>query len=344
MKNGIYTLANDVVYDQLVALLNSIEVNAGREIPVCVIPYDNRLEKVRAEIATRNNVTLFENNSSINRWEDFSTQAWKSHHRAQKAWQTKGLPPVYRLAMHRKLCAFDGDFEKFIYFDADTLLIGSVDNVYQQLNTYDWVANDFQYKSDLKYIFDGPPELLEQVFGQEKLKSGIFCAGWFAGNKGVFNEARLENILNQLKAGEADVMALGGPDQSLFNYMVLRSDISYYNFCYDNLENTPGNHWSSNFTEVENVLYDQGRRLTYLHYMSVPSSKFTSLCQGEDVDIPYKEIFLHYRYLKSPESRPKVFTQPSSFAKLQKSTSDFVSQKASNIMHKYRQLQNLKNL
>jgi hypothetical protein len=343
MINGIYTLANDIVYDQLVALLNSIEINAGREIPVCVIPYDNRLEKVRAEIATRNNVTLFEDNNAIARWENFSTQAWKSHYRAQKLWQIKGLSPVYRLAMHRKLCAFDGGFEKFIYFDADTLLMGSVDNVFQKLDTHDWVANDFQYKSDIKYIFDASSELLEQVFGQEKLKSGIFCAGWFAGNQGVFDDAKLKDILDKLKAGEADVMALGGPDQSLFNYMVLRSDISYYNFCYDDLENTPGNHWSSNFEVIDNILYDKERRLTYLHYMSVPSSKFTSLCRGEDVDIPYKDIFLYYRYFKSPDSRPTVFNQPSPLAKIQKSTSAFFNQKASNIMYKYRQLQNLNN-
>ncbi|MCX7596530.1 MAG: methionine synthase, partial [Fischerella sp.] len=30
---GIYTLANDPVYDQLVALLNSIERNVSAEIP-----------------------------------------------------------------------------------------------------------------------------------------------------------------------------------------------------------------------------------------------------------------------------------------------------------------------
>ena len=37
MKQGIYTLANDVVLQQTIALLNSIEVN-GNNIPVCIIP------------------------------------------------------------------------------------------------------------------------------------------------------------------------------------------------------------------------------------------------------------------------------------------------------------------
>jgi hypothetical protein len=53
MTNGIYILANDVVFDHLVALLNSLEVNGAKNIPVCIIPYDNRLKKVQVEIATR---------------------------------------------------------------------------------------------------------------------------------------------------------------------------------------------------------------------------------------------------------------------------------------------------
>jgi hypothetical protein len=33
--NGIYTLANDKAFDQLVALLNSIEANYSEDAPVC---------------------------------------------------------------------------------------------------------------------------------------------------------------------------------------------------------------------------------------------------------------------------------------------------------------------
>lgn len=331
MTNGIYTLANDVVYDQMVALLNSIEANGGEEIPVCVIPYDHRLEKVKAEIATRKNVTLFEDNRVIERWENFSTQAWKYHDRAQKVWKERGLPPVYRLAMHRKLCGLDGPFDQFIYFDADTLLMGSLTTIYDKLENYDWVTYDFQYKSDLKYIFDQPLEQLLKIFNSEQLKSQIFCAGWFASKRAVFSDEQLDQLLAYLKAGEADTMALFGPDQSLFNYMVLRSGISYYNFAYHDVNNATGSHWSSQFQEVDHVLYDQGKRLTYIHYMSVPSSKFTELCQGHHVDIPYKELFLHYRYLNCPEQRPQTFVRPNKITQIQKNLDQFFQQKVKNI-------------
>ena len=248
MNKGIYTLANDVVYDHLVALLNSLEVNGAKDIPVYVIPYDNRLEKVKAEIASRNNVSLFDNIDSINFWEDFATQAWTSHQKAQKIWRAKGWQPVHCLGMHRKFCCFDGPFEKFIYFDADTLLMGDIDYIYQKLDECDWVANDFQYKSDISYVFDSSSEVLfdflyavefdertakalraqrkesNQVMRviemggswDEKLKSKIFCAGFFASKKGVLNLENLGNLLPKLKAGEAEVMSVRGTDQPLF--------------------------------------------------------------------------------------------------------------------------------
>ncbi|HAN74692.1 MAG TPA: sugar transferase [Planktothrix sp. UBA8407] len=338
MTNGIYTLANDVVYDQLVALLNSIEANAGEDIPVCVIPYDDRLEKVKAEISTRKNVMLFEDKSVIERWENFSTQAWKYHKRAQKVWKQRGLPPVYRLAMHRKLCGIDGPFDKFIYFDADTLLMGSLTLIYDKLNDYDWVTYDFQYKSDLKYIFDQPLEQLVKVFPGEELKSNIFCAGWFASKKGVFLDVQLEQLLEDLKSGEADVMALFGPDQSLFNYMVLRSKIPYYNFAYHHVEHATGNHWSSQFEDIDHVLYDHGKRLTYLHYMSIPSSKFTELCQGYDVDIAYKNLFLYYRYLNFPEQRPQKFIRPSWMSETSTKIKQFIQQKFKNMKVKIQKI------
>ena len=338
MTHGIYILANDVVYDQMVALLNSIEVNAGCEIPVCIIPYDDRLDKVKAEIAGRKQVSLFEDQSAIDLWEEFSTKAWRAHRRAQKVWRERGLPEIYRLAMHRKLCGLNGPFDKFIYFDADTLLMGPLDAVYEKLNDYDWVTNDFQYRSDIKYIFDRPWEQLVQVFDPEQLKSQIFCAGWFASKKGIFPAEQRERLLNHLESGEADVMALFGPDQSLFNYMVMRGQISYYNFAYHDVKNAVGNHWLSQFDNIDQVLYDKGRRLTYIHYMSVPSEKFTRLCAGEDVEIPYRDVFLHYRYLKSPQERPRKFIRPSFWKRMQQKITTKLSQKSKNLKHRIRKL------
>jgi len=335
MTNGIYILANDVVFDHLVALLNSLEVNGAKDIPVCIIPYDDRLQKVRLEIATRPNVTLFDNTDSIIFWEDFATQVWQTHAKAQKVWKSKGWKPVQCLEMHRKFCCFDGNFDKFIYFDADTLLMGNLDYIYQKLDDFDWVANDFQYKSDLNYIFDLSSPKLPQILNINELQSHTFCAGWFASKGGVFNRNNCSQYLEYLTSGEAEIMSLRGADQSLLNYLVARSQISFYNFAYAQPEQVTGNHWSSQFESINNILYDKGRRLTYLHYMSISAAKINQLCAGEDVDVPYRDVFLYYRYLKLPEMRPKL-SCPNLLVRVGRSLKIWGIQKVNNVKFKLR--------
>ena len=333
MADGIYILANDVVLDHLVALLNSLEVNGAKDIPVCIIPYDDRMEKVRVEIAIRHNVTLFENTDSIDFWEDFATQAWTSHRKAQKVWQAKGWQQVHCLGMHRKFCCFDGHFDKFVYFDCDTLLMGSLDYIYQKLDEFDWVANDFQYKSDLNYVFDLSSPKLAEIFNLGKLHSHIFCAGWFAAKKGILNRNNSNQLLEKLISGEAEILSLRGTDQPLFNYLVARSGISFYNFAYHQPAGVTGNHWSSQFDVIDYVLYDKGRRLTYLHYMSLSAAQINQLCAGEDVEIPYRNVFLHYRYLKSPEKCPKL-KSPSWLVRGYRNAKTFVRQKIINFRYR----------
>jgi hypothetical protein len=337
MTYGIYILANDVVYDQLVALLNSIEANISVEMPVCVIPYNDRLDRTRAEIAQRPHVTLFEDTDAIAYWENFAIRAWKAHPKAYAVWEARGLSEAARLSRHRRLCAFDGPFDRFIYFDADTLAMGPVDEVFQKLDQYDWVTNDFQYKSDLHYVLDAPQEKLLQVFSADILKSHVFCSGWFASRKDVFNRERIADLLSKLEAGEAELLSLRCIDQPLLNYMVMRSGIAYYNYAYDG--KATGNHWSSTFDIEDQVLYDRGRRLTYIHFMSLSSSQFAKLSTGEDVGLPYQDLFLHYRYLKNPQQRPQTLVREPWVSRTQKALTSLLEQKISNAKRK---LQNLK--
>ena len=61
LKRGIYTLANDNLYDQLIALINSIRTNYDKNIPICIIPYDDRVDKIKS--LKIDNVFLFDNQS-----------------------------------------------------------------------------------------------------------------------------------------------------------------------------------------------------------------------------------------------------------------------------------------
>ncbi|MCL1466745.1 Npun_R2821/Npun_R2822 family protein [Argonema galeatum] len=313
MTDGIYTLANDRVYNQLVAILNSIEVNVGKQMPVCVIAYDDNLEKVRAEVAKRENVSLLEDPELFASWEDLSARVWKAHPTAFNIWQEKGIEGVYRIGMNRRYYAFDKEapFEKFAYFDADVLVLNSLEQIFKALDKNDFVVYDFQYK-DPSHIYNIKSSKLLEVFPQSRLESEIFCAGFYAGRRGIFTPEKLDVVVSSLEAGEAEILYMSAPNQSVLNYMIMRSHIPVYNLALELPKSqSTGCAVSSNHFELrDNVLYDRGNQLTYLHYIGVSSKLFNRICDGENLDCPYRDIFLHYRYLHEPENKPKFTGKP----------------------------------
>lgn len=313
---GIYTLANDVVYDQLIALLNSIETNVGRDFPVCVIPYDHRMTRVAEEIQRRSaNVTLLDDNDALTRWEQFAAKIWEYHPTAYDVWNLRGVSGVNRMGMHRRFCAFDGPFDRYIYLDADTLVLGDIKPIFEPLDQVDWVVYDFQYK-DPTHVFNVHSPQLSQVFSEEQLDK-IFCAGMYAANRGVFSQAQLDWLLEQLKT-EADVLYINGPDQAIVNYMVLKLGLSIRNLSkWLPADQVTGCCATSSHFEVQNdYLVDRGKRLTYLHYIGIGSRFFTRLCGGENLDFPYRDTFLHYRYLHNPDQWPVFQGKPKSIASM----------------------------
>ncbi|MGK7900576.1 MAG: Npun_R2821/Npun_R2822 family protein [Hormoscilla sp.] len=309
--DGICTLANDKVYDHLVGLLNSIEAVLGPQMPVCVYPYDDNTAAIAAEIDRRPQVLLYQDRESIDRWDKFVRDVWEAHPTAKQEWRSAGHESYYRVGTHRRYCAFDGPFDRFLYMDADTLVMGPVDPVFAQLDNKDWVVYDFQYK-DITHVYDVSSLKLAEIFPPERLASEIFCSGLYGSKRNMFPQERREWLLEQLRGGEAEVLYRMAPDQTILNYMVMRTGISSYNFAIalPPEERTGCSVTSDHFEERDHILYDKGNRLTYLHYIGVKSKYFTRLCAGENLDFPYREVFLYYRYLHEPEKRPQFTGKP----------------------------------
>ncbi len=297
---GICTLGNDVVYDQLVALLNSIDAILGSETPVCVFPFDEKLERLTAEISRRPNVSLYDNQEIIDQWDEFMAGA-----------SPASINRQYRIyGGHRRFCAFNGPFEQFVYMDADTLLMSPLDVIFNKLDQYDCVVYDFQFLHPEK-VYNVKSPKLTQVFPQELMDSQIFCSGFYATKRGVFDQDKCQELLSHLQAGgEAEVLYPTG-DQPVLNYMFMRSGIPIYNFAYDLPKSirTGNSVTSSHFEEKDHILYDTGNRLTYLHYIGISPRVMQAVCQGENIEFPYRDLFLYYRYLHEPEKRP-IFTTP----------------------------------
>jgi hypothetical protein len=298
--NGICTLSNDVVYDQLVALLNSIEVTLGAETPVCIYPFDQKLKKVKAEVEKRPHVFIYDNAESIQRWDDFMFKI--APERLNKKVRLYGA--------HRRFCAFDDPFEQFVYMDADTLLMSSLDHVFEKLSDYDWVVYDFQ-TSDPSKIYNLNSSKLKSIFDQQRIDSEIFCSGFYGSKKWLFNTETLDLFVSLLNGGESEILYRGAGEQPILNYMVMRSGIPSYNFAHHlpTEEKVGCCVVSNHFTEKDHILYDKGNRLTYVHYIGIAPQVMKAVCQGINIEFPYRDLFLHYRYLHEPENRP-IFTTP----------------------------------
>ncbi|ODH01004.1 sugar transferase [Nostoc sp. KVJ20] len=299
--NGICTLGNDYVFDQLVALLNSIDVILGPETPVCIYPFDDQTQRITDEIAKRPNVFLYDDLESINRWDQFMLTAAPERLNRNKS-------RLY--GAHRRFCAFDGPFDKFIYLDADTLVMNSLTTVFEKLDSYDFVVYDFQFKDVSKIYNVNSPKLLE-VFEQKRIDSEIFCSGFYGAKRGIFNSEQRDLLISHLQNGEAELLYEGAGEQPLINYMVMRSNLSIYNFARQLPDNqkTGCSATSKHFEEREHLLYDKDNRLTYLHYIGIPPNINQAVCAGENIEFPYRDLFLYYRYLHEPEKRP-VFRNP----------------------------------
>lgn len=307
---GICTLANDRVYDQVVALLNSINKNAPG-IPVCIYPYDGNIEQISVEANRREGVQIYSNQESIAEWDAFVRAAWDTHPTARQAWKAAGSDGYHRVGTHRRFCAFDGPFDQFLYMDADTLLLDSPDRLFSRLDKTDLVVYDFQFKHP-KHVYDLTASSLSHSLPSEYLQTGIFCSGFFASCKGLFTSEKRDHVLHMLKSGEAEILYPMAPDQTLLNYMVMRCGASLDNLSLSlPVSEITGNSVTSTHFELRNdALYDKGVKLLYLHYIGLSSRLFARVNTGENLDFPYRDIFLHYRYLHAPETQPNFLGKP----------------------------------
>lgn len=312
---GIYTLANDAVYDQLVALLNSIEIHAGDSIPVCIIPFDSQMERVQQEVKVRSHVSLFDDWDAIGRWQQFATQVWSAYPKAQRK---KLAPPGwYRCHLERKFAAFDGPFERFIFIDADSLVMKPLGGVIQKLDQYDFVFDDWEHqKTGDQTALD--LDKIEQAgaYRAADVRPKLHCSSFFAAKRQTFTDQDLAELQDRLIIDqEVSWIREWWDDAQLFNYLTLRSERPMFNYTQspNRAERTGNCAGVDPFVVQNHVLYNQDglKPIHRLHYMSYSSRLFTRLCQGEAVNLPHRDLFLHYRYWHQPEQHPLNLRSPS---------------------------------
>ncbi|MFE1548236.1 hypothetical protein [Streptomyces sp. NPDC058718] len=120
-KRGVYFVANDSVLELVIAFLNSFR-RSNPNIALCLIPFDDDIEDILA-LRSRYDFSVWDDAAVLRRCDEISLSFHES---------TKGH--------FRKLAAWEGEFEEFLYIDSDTAVLRDVEFVFDHLDAFGFVV------------------------------------------------------------------------------------------------------------------------------------------------------------------------------------------------------------
>ncbi len=289
---GVYIVANDRVRENAIALLSSLRLY-DPDIPVYLIPFNDEHQAVAQQLA-----------------EMYQVQRFPDLDLLTTLTQTIGeIFPRDFLALPnkmRKLAAWFGPLDEFLYIDTDILFFTPVSKTLSYLDQADFIWCDYHYKRGLEDVFSAVvPE--QGIFSAETLQD-VFNSGLWGSRKSALSLAQLTEILKDCAAHrEYFDFSSGTTDQPIMNYIVLKAIPRRLNIAKAH-PNEPGS-WggSSHFEQRGQILFDGDRPLRYLHWAGTP------MRSGG----PYRELWTQYRYRNDPQGKAAATQEPIESASLQ---------------------------
>lgn len=200
---GVYFLASDGIYDLAVAFLNSFRASNPR-IPLCLIPFDSGVERL-LKLSNKYQFTVFSDGAALRRCDHISRVLYG------------------RTAGHyRKLAAWEGEFDQFIYIDADTVVLRDVSSLFEHLEHFDMLVS--QSPGNRRYVWR------DSIDGTGALTADQIAysanTGFLVSRKGALPlhqaEARLDSAL--ALSPHMDSMRT---EQPFLNYLIVTSEARY---------------------------------------------------------------------------------------------------------------------
>ena len=204
-SRGVYFLANNKVFDQVVAFLRSFRAH-NPEIPLCLIPFDKDFEKVSA-LKDAYSFSIFDDAELLASCDTISERFHG-----------------YVLGTYRKLIAWEAVFDAFIYIDVDTVVIESVDFAFEYLKHGPYVASHSNIAAIRRWVWK------ESIFSTNLLTEPQIE---FSANTGFFVSRRGLLPMKHCVAKAAgalelkDSMELDCMEQPFLNYLVVTSGYAY---------------------------------------------------------------------------------------------------------------------
>ena len=298
---GVYIVANNKVKENAIALLSSLR-RYDPDVPVYLIPFNEDHQEVAQQL-----------------FEMYQVQRFPDMDLLDSLTQTIGdIFPRDFLALPnkmRKLAAWFGPLDEFLYIDTDVLFFTPVSETLSYLDKADFIWCDYHYKRGLEDVFS-EVVLAQDIFSAEELQD-VFNSGLWGSRKSALSMERLTEILKDCAAHrEYFDFSSGTTDQPIMNYLVLKAIPRRLNIAKVQ-PNEPGS-WggSPHFEQRDQVLFDGDRPLRYLHWAGTPMR----------TGGPYRDLWTHYRYLDDPEGKAAAAAArpvgPSGITKLKQQVKD----------------------
>lgn len=273
---GVYIVASDKVADNAIALLSSLRLQ-DPDIPVFLIPFSSDSSRVIQQLADMYDVQRFPDLALI---ESLTQQISEIFPRDFLALPNK----------MRKLAAWFGPLDEFLYIDTDILFFSPVADTLAYLDQADFIWCDYHYKRGLNDVFSNIVPT-QNVLSPKALED-VFNSGLWGSRKSALSLETLYEVLRECAAHrEYFDFSSGTTDQPIMNYLVLKTIHRRLNIAKAN-PNEPGS-WggSPHFERRGHLLFDGDRPLRYLHWAGTPMK----------AGGPYRDLWTHYRYLNDPK-------------------------------------------
>ena len=267
MTDGIYCLANDVVFDWMVAFLSSVRAAAPR-LPVIVIPYDGRITRL-TELRRVHPFDFWDNGGALRRMDAVGRAV------------NPRTPATFR-----KIAAFWGPFDRFLFADSDVVVSRGFDQALGAITETEMLCGDI----DMNQVF--LPSVLRREVEGSGLTSG-FNTGFFASTRGALSEDEVLDAAAHAKPALPAFVA-GAQEQPFLNWCVWRGGLRVRSISeavedastYTGARRRPLRRYADGTIRVFDPGSDDfGRRMLVVHWAGFR-------CTSR---MPNRRLFLHYR-------------------------------------------------
>jgi hypothetical protein len=192
---GVVCLANDGIIDGLIALCASLRAH-NPDLPLTVIPFDSSVTRTR-RVVKNFGYEIYEG-PSLETMDSLGARYWPG-----ETWRPHAM---------RKFCAFWGPYERFLFLDADIVVLRPLEEYFEAFRACS--APVMYFQTDVSMVYCG--RMREQMTA-----SGLtvgFQTGVFMGRRGTFRADELETLVEECGAhrdGFVDIL-----EQTFLNYAV----------------------------------------------------------------------------------------------------------------------------